>query len=165
MLWHAVACCGMLWHDAVCCGRLRRVVACCGMLWRDAVCYSVLWHAVACCGMLWHVGHVVCCGILWHAVACYGPYASLVDSVLINSLTPKIHYSGRTAPVASKRYILYIYSTNIGIEYFKHGIHCPCFSLQNAVCFVILIYLFPVLFTFYIQGVLKLKKIIGAPKG
>ena len=32
------------------------------------------------------------------------------------------------------------------------------FSLQNAVCFIILTYLLPVLFTFYIQGVLKLKK-------
>ena len=32
------------------------------------------------------------------------------------------------------------------------------FSLQNAVCFIILTYLVPVLFTFYIQGVVKLKK-------
>ena len=32
------------------------------------------------------------------------------------------------------------------------------FSLQNAVCFIILTYLVPVLFTFYIQRVLKLKK-------
>jgi len=32
------------------------------------------------------------------------------------------------------------------------------FSLQNAVCFIILTYLVPVLFTFYVQGVLNLKK-------
>ena len=55
-------------------------------------------------------------------------------------------------------HILYIYSTNIGNEYFKRGIYSPCFSLQNAVCFIILTYLVHVLFTFYIQGVLKLKK-------
>ena len=39
------------------------------------------------------------------------------------------------------------------------------FSLQNAVCFIILTYLVPVLFSFYIQCVLKFKKIIPVPKG
>jgi len=75
-------------------------------------------------------------------------------------LTPNDPYSGRTAPLTSKRCILYTYSTHTGTEYFKHGIHSPFFSLslQNAVCFIILTYLVPVLFTFYIQGVLKLKK-------
>jgi len=68
----------------------------------------------------------------------------------VNPLTPNDPYSGRTAPLTSKRCILYIYSTNIGTEYFKHGIYSPFFSLQNAVSFIILTYLVPVLFTFYI---------------
>jgi len=74
-----------------------------------------------------------------------------------NPLTPD-DYSGHTAPLTSKRCILYIYSTNIGTEYFKHGIYSPFFPLQNAVCFISFMYLVPVLFTFYIEGVLKLKK-------
>jgi len=70
-------------------------------------------------------------------------------------LTPNDDYSGRTAPLTSKCCIIYIYSTNIGTEYFKHGIYSPFFPLQNAVCFIILTYLVPVVFTFYIQSVLK----------
>ena len=80
------------------------------------------------------------------------------NTIMINPLKPNDHYSGRTAPLTSKRCILYIYSTNISTEYFKHGKKLSVFSLQNAVCFIIITYLVPVLFTFYIQGVLKLKK-------
>jgi len=79
--------------------------------------------------------------------------------VKISSLTSILnHYSGRTAPLTPKRCILYIYSTNIGTGYFKHGIYSPFFSLRNAICFIILTYLVPLLFTFCIQSVLKLKK-------
>ena len=48
---------------------------------------------------------------------------------LINRLTPNDAYSGRTAPLTSKRYILYIYSTNTGTEYFKHGIYSAFYFL------------------------------------
>ena len=75
-----------------------------------------------------------------------------------NPLTPNDLYISRTTPLTSKLCILYIYSTNIGTENFKHAVYSPFFSLQNAVCFIILTCLVPVLFTLYIQGVLKLKK-------
>jgi len=48
----------------------------------------------------------------------------------VNRLTPNDPYRVRTAPLNSKRCILYIYSTNIGTEYFKHGIYSPFFCLK-----------------------------------
>ena len=71
---------------------------------------------------------------------------------------------GRTAPLTSERFILYIYSTNMDTEYFKHALYSPFFSLQIAVCFIMLTSLVPALFTFYIQDVLKLKKNSGAKR-
>jgi len=72
---------------------------------------------------------------------------------------------GRTALLTSKLCIIYIYSTNIGTEYFKHALYPPFFSLQNAVCFIMLTSLVPILVTFYIQLVLKLKKNNSGAKG
>jgi len=90
---------------------------------------------------------------------------ALITAALdLNPLTPNDDYSGRTAPLTSKRCILYIYSTNIDTEHYKHGIYCPFFPLQNAVCFINLTYLVPVLFTFYIQGVLIKKNNSGAKR-
>jgi len=66
--------------------------------------------------------------------------AEVCASAVVTLWRLMTHYSGRTAPLTSKRYILYIYSTDIGTEYFKHGIYSPFFSLQNAVCFTILIF-------------------------
>ena len=76
---------------------------------------------------------------------------------MINPLTNNDPHRGRTALLNSKRCILYIYSINIGTENFKHSIYSPFFPLQNAVYFIILAYLIPVLFTIYIQDVLKFK--------
>ena len=82
----------------------------------------------------------------------------VADGGRINRLTPNDPYMGRTTPLTSKRCILYIYSTNTGTEYFKHALYSPFFSLPNAVCFIMLTCSVPVLFTFYIEYVLKLKK-------
>ena len=76
----------------------------------------------------------------------FGPRNNEGSRKFFNPLTPNDPYSGRTAPLTSKSCILYIYSTNIGTEYFKHGIYSPLFFLQNAVCFIILKYLVPALF-------------------
>jgi hypothetical protein len=55
------------------------------------------------------------------------PAAQRTKTASINPLKPNDPYRGRTAPLTSKRCILYIYSTNIGTEYFKHGIYSPLF--------------------------------------
>ena len=83
---------------------------------------------------------------------------------LFNPLMPNDDYGGRTAPLTSKRCILYIYSTHIRNEYFKHGIYSPFFPLQNAVCFINLTYLV-LYYSRFIYRCAKIKKIIPAPKG
>ena len=54
----------------------------------------------------------------------------------INPLKPNDTYRGRTAPLTSKRCILYTYTTNICTGYFKHGTYSQFFPLQNPVCFI-----------------------------
>ena len=55
-----------------------------------------------------------------------------------------------TVPLTYRCCMLYIYSTNICTEYFKHTAHSPFFPLQNAVYFIMLPFLVPVLFTFQV---------------
>ena len=52
-----------------------------------------------------------------------------VRGVNFNPLKPNGPYMCRNAQLTSKRCILYIYSTNIGTEYFKRGIYSPLFFL------------------------------------
>ena len=49
----------------------------------------------------------------------------------------------RTAPLTSKRCILYIYSTNVGTEYFKHALYSPfffLFKMQFGSCIIHILY-------------------------
>ena len=54
-----------------------------------------------------------------------------VQKYMINRLTPNDPYMGRTTPLTSKCCILYIYSTNIGTEYFKHALYSPFFLFKT----------------------------------
>ena len=62
---------------------------------------------------------------------------SCTTSCSLIRLTPNEPYMGRTAPLTSKRCVLYIYSTNICTEYFKHSLYSvffssKCSSFHNA---------------------------------
>ena len=86
-------------------------------------------------------------------------------SHFINPLTPNDPYRDRTALLTSKRCILYIYSTNIGTEYFKHGIYSPLFTSSKCSLFhnsnVLGSCIIHILYT----GCAEIKKIIPALKG
>ena len=86
-------------------------------------------------------------------------------TVVLNLLTPNDPYMGRTAPLTSKRCILYNYSTNIGTEYFKHALYSPFFSSKCSLFHNANLFGSRIIHILY-TGVLKLKKkIIPAPKG
>jgi hypothetical protein len=137
---------------------LRQAIPLC--VWNCVIYYEPSIHNI-------HQTRCINYKIRLYLATCFGrdrPSSSQLKTT-INRLTPNDPYMGRAAPLTSKRCTLYIYSTNIGTEYFKHALYSPFFSLQNAVCFIMLTCLVPILFTFYIQDVKKLKKIFRAPKG
>jgi len=53
-----------------------------------------------------------------------------IATTSVSRLTPNDPYMGRIAPLTSKRCILYVYSTNIGTEYFKHALYSPFFLFK-----------------------------------
>ena len=63
------------------------------------------------------------------------PHQMLGEGDAINPLTPNDPYRGHTAPLTYKLCISYIYSTNIGTEYFKHGIYSPFFFSSKCSLF------------------------------
>ena len=84
----------------------------------------------------------------------------------INRLTPNDPYMGRTAPLTSKRCILYIYSTNVGTEYFKHALYSPFFLSSKCSLFHYANLFGSCTIHILYTGCAKIKKkIIPAPKG
>ena len=94
------------------------------------------------------------------------PHQMLGEGDAINPLTPNDPYRGHTAPLTYKLCISYIYSTNIGTEYFKHGIYSPfffsskCSLFHNSSVFGSCI-----IHSLYTRCAKIKKKIIPAPKG
>jgi len=68
------------------------------------------------------------CDFILHSVGPACQYS--VGHLNVSPLTPNDPYNGRTAPLTSKRCILYIYSKNIGTEYFKHVIYSTFFLFK-----------------------------------
>ena len=81
-----------------------------------------------------------------------------VNDFLFNRLTPNDPHMGRTAPLTSKRCILYIYSTNIGTEYFKHALYSPLFFSSKCSLFHTANLFGSCIIHILYTGVLKLKK-------
>ena len=84
---------------------------------------------------------------------------------VINCLTPSDLYTNRTAPLTSKRCILYIYSTNVGTEYFKHSLNSPLFSSSKCSLFHNANFFGSCIIHILYTECAEIKIIIPAPKG
>ena len=83
----------------------------------------------------------------------------------INVLTPNDTYMGRTAPLTSKRCILYIYSKKIGTEYFKHTLYSPFFLFKMQFVHNANLFVSCIIHILYTECAKIKKKKIPAPKG
>jgi len=81
-----------------------------------------------------------------------------------NPLTPNDPYMSRTAPLTSKCCILYIYSTNVGTEYFKHALYSPSFSSKCSSFHITKFFRSCIIHILY-TGCAKIKKNNSGAKG
>ena len=82
-----------------------------------------------------------------------------------NRLTPNDPYMGRNAPLTSKRCIFYVYSTNVGTEYFKHALYSPFFSSKCSLFHNANLFVSCIIHVLYTGWAKIKKKIILSPKG
>jgi hypothetical protein len=83
---------------------------------------------------------------------------TLLPLVTVNPLTPNDTYKGRTAPLTSK-VAFYIFIQQIQVLNILNVVYTLCFfSLQNAVCFVILTYFGACIIHILYTGCAKIKK-------